>query len=235
MNLRDHVEQVFEPLEKHDVADETCPQAEELLDDMLKQLEIVYEALGMSFEADCTEKFLDAFQDHMAKYTDLIHVNQDLHAKVEAHRQTLNTVGRRRLPDTREGITRKFKVQKTPHTNVCPQCQHKWEESGEMKIYATVSCFPEDGKPGELFLTVDRLGSTAHGALNAAAILLSVGLQYGIDLSVFTSKLRGMTFGPGGLTGDPEFRRASSVLDLIAQWLEKRFLKATTTGEYFDG
>jgi hypothetical protein len=234
MNLRDYVENIFEPLEKHDIVDETVPQAEELLDDMLKQLEIVYEALEVPFEEGLAEKFLDAVQDHMVKYNDLMHVNRDLRAKIEAHRQTLNTLGRRRLPDTREGVTRKFKVQKTPHANVCPSCQHRWEESGEMKIYATVSCFPEDGKPGELFLTVDRLGSTAHGALNAAAILLSVGLQYGIDLKVFTSKLRGMVFGPGGLTGDPEFRRASSVLDLIAQWLEKRFLKEPT-GEYFDG
>jgi len=34
-----------------------------------------------------------------------------------------------------------------------------------------------------------------------------------------------MRFGPAGFTGDKEFPSATSMIDLVAQWLEARFVK----------
>lgn len=129
-----------------------------------------------------------------------------------------------RLPDTRDGITRHWTLSKPRRVEACPACKHKWEEGGDMKVYATVSTYP-DGRPGEVFVRADSVGSTAHGALDAAAIAISIGLQHGIDLSVYTQKLVNTRYGAAGLTGDPEFPTATSVWDLIARWMEKRFVK----------
>ena len=125
---------------------------------------------------------------------------------------------RRHLPDVRQSITRKFKLNKPPRANACPKCGHTWVESGEVKVYANIG-FYEDGTPGELFITVDRVGSTAHGALDAAAMAISVGLQYGVPIEAYLSKLVGMKFGADGYTGDATYPKAGSVLDIVARWI----------------
>ena len=110
-------------------------------------------------------------------------------------------MSRKRLPDTRQAVTKKFKV-------------------GDMRLYATAG-FYEDGRLGEVFIKADRKGSFATGALDAWAICLSLGLQHGVPLEVYTTKLRGMRFEPDGLTGDPKFPMCSSVIDLVARWLQE--------------
>lgn len=87
----------------------------------------------------------------------------------------------------------------------------------------------EDGAPGELFLFYDRPGSLERGYLDALACSISIGLQQGVPLSAYTAKLRGMRFGDGGFTGDPEFPSCTSMLDLLAKWLDSRFPPAVTT------
>jgi ribonucleoside-diphosphate reductase alpha chain len=114
---------------------------------------------------------------------------------------------RRRLPDTRDSITRKIAIR---------------HAAGETKIYITVGLY-EDGKPGEVFLKADRMGTSISGLLDALAIALSIGLQSGVPLSHFTRKLANMRFEPEGQTGDPDLRYATSLVDVVARWLEKRF------------
>ena len=131
----------------------------------------------------------------------------------EANRK-LDTAGgggphRERLPDTRESITKKFHVTK--------------QDGTDMKVYAIAGMYA-DGRLGELFLHADKVGSTAHGALDAAAISFSVALQYGIPLRVITSKWKGTKFGPeGGKIGDVKNPRGVSILSLVATWLEEKF------------
>jgi ribonucleoside-diphosphate reductase alpha chain len=91
-----------------------------------------------------------------------------------------------------------------------------------MSFYLTAGLF-EDGAVGELFVKADRMGALAHGALDATAIMISLLLQYGVPLEVVTSKLRYTRYDPSGFTGDEEFRTCTSALDLVAQWLDKRF------------
>lgn len=91
-----------------------------------------------------------------------------------------------------------------------------------MRLYFTVSTYA-DGRPGELFLKADRTGTLASGVLDAVATTVSMLLQYGVPLDEITSKLRHTRYEPAGFTGDAEFPRCTSPLDLLAQWLERKF------------
>ena len=80
--------------------------------------------------------------------------------------------------------------------------------------YATVGEF-EDGRPGEVFLKVAKQGSTLAGIMDAFAISVSLGLQYGVPLEAFVEKFTNMRFEPAGMTDDPDLRIATSLVDYI--------------------
>ena len=69
---------------------------------------------------------------------------------------------RQKLPRTRNSKTFSFRV-------------------ADCHGYATVGEF-EDGRPGEVFLKVAKQGSTLAGIMDAFAISVSHGLQYGVPL-----------------------------------------------------
>lgn len=125
---------------------------------------------------------------------------------------------RHRLPAVRTGLTRRFHIHRPPKANECPYCRRTWETPGDVKVYATVNTFA-DGSPGELFLEADRVGSTAHGALDAFALCFSIGLQHGVPASVYLGKVLGMRFGEGGYIYDPQRRAVGSVLDPPVRWM----------------
>ena len=110
---------------------------------------------------------------------------------------------RKRLPDTRKAITHKFRIGKT-------------------KGYINVGLF-EDGSPGEVFLHIEKEGSTLAGMTNCFAILLSIALQYGIPLKELASKFRHHRFFPDGLTENKDIPVASSIIDYLFAWLQKEF------------
>jgi len=112
---------------------------------------------------------------------------------------------RRRLPDERPSVTHKFRV-------------------GEQEGYITVGLF-ENGYPGEMFITISKEGSTIRGLMDSVAVLTSLALQYGVPLEDLVRKFRGVHFEPAGFTDNPELPQASSIVDYIFRWLEKRFLK----------
>ena len=60
---------------------------------------------------------------------------------------------------------------------------------------------------------------------------MSMMLQHGVPLASLTAKLRHTRYPPNGYTKDPEVRSCSSPLDLLAQWLELKFLGKPTTGD----
>lgn len=93
-----------------------------------------------------------------------------------------------------------------------------------MKFYFIASAYP-DGRPGEVFVKADKAGSTVSGALDGAAIMISLLLQHGVPLTAITSKLRGTRFAPAGFTKDPAIPSCTSPLDLLAQWLDLTFSK----------
>ncbi len=113
---------------------------------------------------------------------------------------------RRRLPDDRTEVGRKFKV-------------------GDYEGYIHVGLF-EDGTPGDIFVDIAKEGTTLAGLMNSFMISVSLGLQYGVPLEVYVSKFAHMRFEPSGLTNDADIRVAKSIVDYVFRWMGKKFLTA---------
>jgi len=89
--------------------------------------------------------------------------------------------------------------------------------------YVTVGEY-EDGRPGELFLQVAKQGSTLAGIMDAFAISVSHGLQYGVPLEAFVEMFTNMRFEPAGMTDDADIRFATSLVDYIFRRLAVAYL-----------
>ena len=111
---------------------------------------------------------------------------------------------RRRLPEDRTEIGRKFRV-------------------GEHEGYIHVGVF-DDGTPGDIFVDIAKDGTTMAGLMNSLMIAVSMGLQYGVPPAVYVSKLSHMRFEPSGPTNDADIRTAKSIVDYIFRWFGKKFL-----------
>jgi ribonucleoside-diphosphate reductase alpha chain len=82
----------------------------------------------------------------------------------------------------------------------------------------------EDGRPGEVFINVSKQGSTLAGIMDAFAISISHGLQFGVPLKSFVHTFTNMRFEPAGMTDDPDLRFASSLVDYIFRRLAVDYL-----------
>ena len=111
---------------------------------------------------------------------------------------------RERLPRTRSSRTFEFRV-------------------ADCKGFVTVGEYA-DGRPGELFIRVSKQGSTMAGIMDAFAISVSHGLQYGVPLKAFVHAFVGMRFEPAGITDDPEVRIANSIIDYLFRRLALEYL-----------
>jgi ribonucleoside-diphosphate reductase alpha chain len=111
---------------------------------------------------------------------------------------------RRRLPEDRVEVGRKFRV-------------------GDYEGYIHVGLY-EDGTPGDIFVDIAKEGTTLAGLMNSIMISVSLGLQYGVPLEVYVSKFAHMRFEPSGMTNDPDIRAAKSIVDYIFRWMGKKFL-----------
>jgi ribonucleoside-diphosphate reductase alpha chain len=111
---------------------------------------------------------------------------------------------RRRLPKRRNSKTIKFRVADT-------------------EGYITTGEFG-DGSVGEIFLKVAKQGSTLAGIMDAFAISISMGLQYGVPLSAYVKQFVNTRFEPSGMTDDPDFRIATSILDYVFRVLAIDYL-----------
>jgi ribonucleoside-diphosphate reductase alpha chain len=120
---------------------------------------------------------------------------------------------RRKLPQTRKSIT------------------HKFDIAGH-EGYLTVGLY-DDGKPGEIFVTMSKVGSTINGLVDAWATSISMNLQYGVPVEVLFNKFRHQKFEPSGFVrntngGEIDSRRAmirtaSSIVDYVAQFMLNNF------------
>jgi ribonucleoside-diphosphate reductase alpha chain len=111
---------------------------------------------------------------------------------------------RRRLSDTRTAIT------------------HKFDIAGH-EGYLTVGLFG-DGRPGELFVTMAKEGSTIGGLMDTIGTLTSMALQYGVPLDTLLKKFAHQRFEPSGFTKNPDIRNASSIIDYVFRWLAIQFI-----------
>ncbi|MDQ3890875.1 MAG: vitamin B12-dependent ribonucleotide reductase [Actinomycetota bacterium] len=168
---------------------------------------------------DVAQLFLDAWKlgvKAIAIYRDNCKVAQPLSKKTDGAAVAPVPVlqekpVRRRLPDERTEIGRKFQV-------------------GEYEGYIHVGLF-DDGTPGDIFVDIAKEGTTLAGLMNSFMIAVSLGLQYGVPLDVYVSKFSHMRFEPSGQTNDPDIRVAKSLVDYIFRWLGKKFLDPDTQQE----
>ncbi|MEY3690425.1 MAG: hypothetical protein RJB57_80, partial [Actinomycetota bacterium] len=111
---------------------------------------------------------------------------------------------RQKLPRSRRGRTFEFRV-------------------ADCKGFANIGEY-EDGRPGELFLTVSKQGSTLSGIMDAFAKSISYGLQYGVPLRAFVEAFTNMRFEPAGMTDDPDIRIANSIMDYLFRRLALEYM-----------
>jgi ribonucleoside-diphosphate reductase alpha chain len=150
----------------------------------------------------------------IAIYRDNCKVAQPLSGKKDGSAQAtlldaaavppLPATHRRRLPDDRTEVGRKFRV-------------------GDYEGYIHVGLY-DDGTPGDIFVDIAKEGTTLAGLMNSIMISVSLGLQYGVPLEVYVSKFAHMRFEPSGMTNDPDIRAAKSIVDYIFRWMGKKFL-----------
>jgi ribonucleoside-diphosphate reductase alpha chain len=82
----------------------------------------------------------------------------------------------------------------------------------------------EDGKPGEVFISVAKMGSTLAGLMESFGRSVSYGLQYGVPLKVYVRGMTHSSFAPSGITDDPDIRTATSLIDYTFRRLAKSYL-----------
>ena len=112
---------------------------------------------------------------------------------------------RRRLLDTRHSITHKFNV-------------------GGHEGYLIVGLY-EDGRPGELFITMAKEGSTIGGLMDSLGTAISVALQYGVPVESLVTKFAHQRFEPMGITTNSDIPFAKSLVDYIFRWFGMQFIQ----------
>ena len=128
-------------------------------------------------------------------------------------KKTIAVGERTKLPQTHRSIT------------------HKFEIAGH-KGYLTVGLY-DNGKPGEIFVTMHKQGSTIRGLLDAWATSVSVNLQYGASVKDLFGRFRHQKFEPAGFVKNlaggevdnqiKQIRTASSIVDYVAQFMLNNF------------
>ena len=160
--------------------------------------------------ADVAEAYLEGWQlglKALAVYRDGSKESQPLSTSTEGDKAASRQAAvprRERLPDTRHSMTHKFSI------------------SGH-EGYITVGLYA-DGRPGELFITMAKEGSTIGGLMDCFGTAVSMSLQYGVPLEVYVNKFSHTRFEPMGYTKNADIRIAKSIVDYIFRWLGITFL-----------
>jgi len=143
----------------------------------------------------------------LAIYRDGSKESQPLNTSSESDKAAAKVTAaprRERLPDTRRSVTHKFNV-------------------GGHEGYITVGLY-DDGRPGELFITMAKEGSTIGGLMDAFGTAVSMSLQYGVPLEVYVKKFSHTRFEPWGYTKNPDIPVAKSLVDYLFRWMGTEFI-----------
>jgi ribonucleoside-diphosphate reductase alpha chain len=140
-----------------------------------------------------------------SKRTQPLNTSKDKEEKQSAAAEPSEArLARRKLPDERRSIT------------------HKFDIAGH-EGYIIAGMY-EDGQPGEIFITMSKVGSTISGLMDSFATAISIALQYGVPLRGLVDKFSHMRFEPSGFTKNPDIPMAKSIMDYIFRWLASKFL-----------
>jgi ribonucleoside-diphosphate reductase alpha chain len=139
--------------------------------------------------------------------------NEDLRRRIEDMEPGISPVAfyhgsappKFRLPNQRFGPTWKISV-------------------GGTELFLHVGEYP-DGTAGEIFCDILKEGSTLSGILKVFCIAVSHGLQYGVPLAKLVDAFTFHSFPPAGIvSGDPNLKMASSIIDAIFKLLGYHYL-----------
>jgi ribonucleoside-diphosphate reductase alpha chain len=160
--------------------------------------------------ADITGAYMEGWRlglKALAIYRDGSKESQPLNTSSESDKAAAKVTAaprRERLPDTRRSVTHKFNV-------------------GGHEGYITVGLY-DDGRPGELFITMAKEGSTIGGLMDAFGTAVSMSLQYGVPLEVYVKKFSHTRFEPWGYTKNPDIPVAKSLVDYLFRWMGTEFI-----------
>ena len=150
----------------------------------------------------------DGFADVEAELSDKTQLEGrvvELEREITELRTKAGQPVRRRMTDTRIALN------------------HKFDIAGH-EGYINVGMF-DDGQPGELFVQMQKEGSTIGGLMDTVGALTSMALQYGVPLESMVRKFAHSRFEPSGFTQNPDIRTASSITDYVFRWLGCQFIK----------
>ena len=170
----------------------------------------------INMDNDCTpDDIMDAYMRAwesglkcVAIYRDGCKRSQPLSMEDDSDKSTevhqLPVERRIKMPIERQSVTHKFEV-------------------GSHEGYITVGLY-ENGQPGEIFITMSKMGSTISGLMDSFALSISIALQYGVPLEVLIDRFMHSRFEPSGFTNNKDIPQAKSFMDYIFRWLRHRFL-----------
>jgi ribonucleoside-diphosphate reductase alpha chain len=104
-----------------------------------------------------------------------------------------------------------------------PSLTHKFDVAGH-EGYLNIGLY-EDGRPGELFITMAKEGSTVGGMMDAFATAISLCLQYGVPLDQLVKKFSHQRFEPSGMTSNRDIPFAKSIVDYVFRYMGMTFLE----------
>jgi ribonucleoside-diphosphate reductase alpha chain len=124
---------------------------------------------------------------------------------------------RERLPDVRRSITNKLVLchARTPN------------KIDRVHFYIVIGLFP-DGRPAELFITVNGGSEMLNGWCKCWAIAISLCLQSGVSAEKLYEKFAHQDFELKGFTENKDIRSCSSVCDYVMQFFKQQFMKDNT-------
>lgn len=126
----------------------------------------------------------------------------------EVAKQFARRAARRELPKRRYGYTVKATI-------------------GGQRVYVRTGEY-EDGGLGEIFIDIYKEGAAYRSLMNAFAIAISMGLQYGVPLEEFVTKFHMFRFEPNGHVADHDsIKFCSSIVDFIFRDLALNYLGRT--------
>ena len=124
---------------------------------------------------------------------------------------------RERLPDTRKSINHKLVL-------------HHTKPGGKIErlhVYLVIGMYG-DGRPAELFITVNKGNDTISGFCKVFAILVSLCLQSGVTIEKLFEKLSKQAFEPSGFTENKDIHSCSSIVDYVMSLFKQQFMSEET-------
>jgi ribonucleoside-diphosphate reductase alpha chain len=100
-----------------------------------------------------------------------------------------------------------------------------------LSLWVEVNHYP-DGRPGEVWIKVSHEGSTLRAAFDLAAMMISVGLQYGVPVKEYVDRLIDLKFEPAGIVeGHDRIKMAQSIADFVGRELGITYLDRDELGQ----